>query len=117
MSLAFAFIRYITSLSNYITNKVINMYSICSCCYNLVDVPQWNTSNCETLDSAFSYCNKLSNASIQNIINMCLNSNVTNTSLMNLNTLNQNSPLHGTKFNSSYYSNRLAEITAAGWSY
>lgn len=69
----------------------------------------------------FTYCllKILYNESIQNIVNMCINSNVTNTrtTYKNLSISNLNGPLYNTKFNNSYYSNRLSELTAAGWTY
>ena len=67
-------------------------------------------------DGMFRNCNNLSNASIQNIVNMCLNSNVI-TSYKNLNNTNSYSPLYQTKFDNSYYQNRWAELDAAGWEY
>ena len=93
-----------------------NMFSSCN---NLVNVPQFNVSNVRFISCAFAYCNNLSNASIQNIINMCLNSNVYHWNSMsaNLNVSNSLSPFCQTKFNSSYYSNRLSELRAAGWKY
>ena len=64
----------------------------------------------------FTNCNNLTNESIQNIINMCLNSNINNAN-KNLSNINSYSPLYSTKFDNSYYSNRLSELTAAGWIY
>ena len=85
-------------------------------CRNLVDVPEFNTSRCNNLYQTFAYCNKLSNASIQNIINMCLNSNIY-TTYKNLNPSDRYSPFNSTNITSSRYSNRLSELTAAGWKY
>ena len=85
-------------------------------CRNLVDVPEYNTHNVNNMEIAFSHCNKLSNASIQNIINMCLNSNIY-TTYKNLNPSDRYSPFNSTNITSSRYSNRLSELTAAGWKY
>lgn len=85
-------------------------------CRNLVNVPQYNTHNVNNMEVAFSHCNKLSNASIQNIINMCLNSNIY-TTYKNLNPSDRYSPFNSTNITSSRYSNRLSELTAAGWKY
>ena len=91
-------------------------------CTSLSDVPQYDSSNITgnyCMSSMFRGCNNLSNASIQNIVNMCLNAvNVpANQRTLNNNYSSSNSPLVATKFNSSYYSNRLAELDAAGWKY
>jgi len=97
--------------------NIINMRRMFCYCTNLKDIPEYDTSSTNDLSSTFLGCNNLSNASIQNVINMCLNSNITNSVFMNLNTGSQASPLYATQFNSSYYQNRLAELDAAGWSY
>ena len=39
---------------------------------DLIDVPQFNTSNVISMQSMFFSCSNLSNDSIQNIVNMCL---------------------------------------------
>lgn len=46
---------------------------------------------------------------------MCLNA--TNVVYKNLSNTSGDSPLRDTIFDSSYYSNRLSELTAAGWTY
>ena len=109
--------KNLTTVPNFDTSNVVSMSYMFDEVINLVNVPQLNTSNVTNLSSMFSYCNNLSNASIQNIINMCLNSNITNKAQMNLNNENDNSPLSRTKFDNSYYQNRWAELTAAGWTY
>ena len=57
------------------------------------------------------------NDSIQNIVNMCLNSNITTSTYKNLSNANSYSPLYQTKFDNSYYSDRLSDLTNAGWTY
>ena len=93
------------------------MWAMLSGCGNLEDVPQFNINNVTNITQMFGVCNKLSDASIQNIINSFLNSNITNTTIKNLNNSNQYSPFYRTNITSSRYSNRLSELTAAGWSY
>ena len=107
----------LTEVPNFDTGKVINMSRMFYCCFNLIDVPQFNTSETNDMLRTFISCNNLSNESIQNIINMCLNSNVTNSVQMNLSNSNSYSPLADTKFNNSYYQDRWQELTDAGWKY
>lgn len=99
------------------SDNIINMCEAFMNCSNLTEVIQYNTLKVKDMSKAFQFCNNLSNASIQNIINMCLNSNITNTTIMNLMNNNSYSPLNNTIFNNSYYTNRHAELTAAGWTY
>ena len=107
----------LTTALNYNTSNLVRMTDVFYSCTNLVSMPQWNTAKVNSMVRAFYACNNLSNTSIQNIINMVLNSNVTNANWMNLSNSNSYSPLYWTKFNNSYYSNRLSELSAAGWSY
>lgn len=114
----FANLRNITSLPNFYCPNVKGMSLAFMNCVNLVDVPEWQFNNLNgSLYRSFMYCNKLSSNSIQNIINMCLNSNITSSSSKNLNTQNSSSPFYYTNITSSKYSNRLSELTAAGWTY
>lgn len=75
---------------------------------------QW--INIATMHYIVESCNNISNETIQNIINMCLNSRI-NGSHKNLMVNEWYSPLYGTKFDNSYYQNRWAELGAAGWTY
>lgn len=86
-------------------------------CTNLINIPELNTTNVTNITNMFYKCNNLSNNSIQNIINMCINSNITNSILMNLSNENIYSPLYGTKFDNSYYQNRLTDLTNTNWTY
>ena len=99
------------------TSNAIYMRAMFANCWNLVDIPELDTHSVRSLTYMFHNCNNLSNSAIQNIVNMCLNCNITNSNYMNLNNTNSNSPLYETKFNSMYYSNRLSELSSAGWSY
>lgn len=93
---------------------MVNMFANC---INIVDIPQYNSQNVYNISRIAHNCNKLSDASIQNIINMCLNSNVTNTTLMNMNNTNTYSPFYESNITSTRYQNRLSELSTAGWTY
>ena len=97
--------------------SITNIDSMFSGCVSLIAVPQFNTNEVTSMSSMFADCNNLSNVSIQNIINMCLNSNITNIQYKNLSNTNIYSPFYNTKFNNSYYQNRLIELTTAGLTY
>lgn len=112
--------RNIRSIPNFYCPNVHTLTSAFRGCVNLVDVPEWQFNNLNdsmALSSTFMFCNNLSINSIQNIINMCLNSNITSNRYKNLNTQNLYSPFYYTNITSSKYSNRLSELTAAGWTY
>lgn len=106
-----------TTVPNFDTSNVTGMSGMFSGCYNLTNVPQLNTSKVTNMSYMFAVCNNLSNESIQNIVNMCLNSNITTSTYKNLNNTNQYSPLAYSKFDSSYYMNRWTDLSNAGWSY
>lgn len=105
----------ITNVPLYDTQKIYNSGYMFANCINLRDVPQFNSKKFSEIDAMFSGCNNLSDASIQNIINMCLNSNIA--TRKNLNTSNYYSPFRNTNITSDRYSNRLSELSSAGWSY
>ena len=86
-------------------------------CVNLVSLPELNTSRVSYMLSMVAQCNNLSNASIQNVVNMCLNSNITDINYKNLSNTNTYSPLYNTKFDNTYYQNRWEELSNAGWTY
>lgn len=105
------------SVPNFDTSNVTNMWGMFMYCYNLVTVPQFDFSSVKSFVQLYSYCNNLSTASIHNIINTCLNSGMTNANQMNLNVNNTYSIFRYTNITSSRYSNRLTELTQAGWKY
>ena len=105
------------TIPNFNTALVVCMSNMFMSCNNLVTVPQLDTSNVVDMSQMFNGCNNLSNASIQNIVNMVLNSSIKESYYMNLSNANRYSPLNNTKFNNSYYSNRLSELSNAGWTY
>jgi surface protein len=98
------------------TSNVTDMSAMFAYCYNLANVPEYNTAKVTNMVGMFEGGSNLSNASIQNIINMCINSNVPSDQ-RNLSRDDESSPLCDTKYNSSYYANRLSDLTNAGWSY
>ena len=55
----------------------INMSSMFSGCTNLETVPVLNTSNITSMNNMFAGCTSLSDASLDNILQMCINSKVT----------------------------------------
>ena len=117
MSGMFAYNPFITSVPSINTPNLTNMYGTFMQCNNLVTVPQYNTSNVTNMSQTFTFCNNLSNASIQNIINMCLNSNITDSSKKTIQLSNIESPLYLTNISPDRYSNRISELEAAGWTY
>ena len=107
----------IIDLPNIDTSNVTNMANTFVNCVKLVDIPQLNTSKVTNMYRMFQRCNNLSNTSIQNIINMCLNSNVTNSTLKNTSNVNGYSPFYQTNIAPARYNNRFSELTAAGWTH
>jgi len=140
MSYMFSQCGKLLTVSNFNTTEVKNMYSMFSHCTNLINIPNFNTAgvnncgymfmNCIKLTTVPSFnasnvtsmigmfygCNNLSDASIQNIINMCLNSRVQST-WRNLSTSNSISPFYNSNVSRTKYQNRWSELTQAGWSY
>lgn len=84
-------------------------------CQNLVNVDFNNADfRCWNVGSMFSYCNNLSNASIDSIINWIITANCGLT-YKNMRPSNSYSPFYNTKFTNAYYPNRIAELQDAGW--
>jgi len=104
----------ISSLS--FDNSVTSLSNLFAHDSNIVNIPIFNTVNITNMESAFHSCNNLSNESIQHIVNMCINSNIPS-GKRNISNVNSYSPLFSTKFDNSYYSDRLSDLTNAGWSY
>ena len=96
--------------------NVVTFSNMFSNCVRLRNVPEYNASKVYNMGMMFRYCNNLSNTSIQNIINMCLNSN----SPSGTKSLKPNydwGPFAQTNIVNTRYQNRWAELDAAGWSY
>ena len=86
-------------------------------CRNLTTVPQYDMSSVINAINMFCRCNNLTDASLQNIINSCLNSRITNSQRKTLRTSDTYSLFYNTNISSSRYENRWSELTAAGWTY
>ena len=118
-ALMFAYCRNLTtiSISNWDTSNVINMQQMFYMCDNLtdIDVSNWNTKNVTIINMMFQQCNNLSAASIDSIINMCINS--INVAYKNLMVNNRCSPFYESNITNTIYQNRLTELTLAGWAY
>lgn len=107
--------RNLTDASIITSNTLTNMFSIFSSCNNLINVAQFNVENVNNLSSAFGFCNNLSDDSIQNIINMVLNCNVPAGRTRVMLTNSAYSPFYHTNITNDRYTNRIAELQAAGW--
>jgi len=87
-------------------------------CTNLVDVPEYDFSKVNSMRQMFAKCNNLSDASIQNIINSCLNVPSTFKSFeKRLSPYDSASIFYQSNITNDRYQNRWQELTDAGWSY
>lgn len=59
----------LTNIPNFNTSNAINMNGMVTACFNLVDVPSFNTFNVRNMERMFYNCVNLSNSSIANIVN------------------------------------------------
>lgn len=66
------------------TSNVTNMMQMFYKCSRLTTIPQLNTSKVTGMSNMFKDCTNLTNESVNNILAMCANSNVTNTSYKTL---------------------------------
>lgn len=55
------------------TNSVTNLYSLFYFCSNLEDVNEFDTSSVTNFNRTFTGCDKLTNQSLNNILQMCIN--------------------------------------------
>ena len=75
----------LTTIPNLNTSNVTNMSSMFNGCWDLTNIPNFNTSNVTNMREMFSGCNKLSQASVNNIVASCANATkVTNKSFLNI---------------------------------
>lgn len=63
----------IINIPELITTKITNMRLMCNNCINLVTVPLLDTSSVTNLEKAFYECPNLSDTSLNNIMQMCIN--------------------------------------------
>lgn len=61
------------SLPAFNTDSVTNMYQFCAFCTELEDIPVYNTALVTNFQSAFQSCPALTNTSLNNILQMCIN--------------------------------------------
>lgn len=106
----------INSITNSDTTAITNLSGLYSDT-NITTIPFINTVSVTNISGIVSGCNNLTYTSIINVIDMCLNSAITNTTMMNLSNLNEYSPFYNTVYDSTYYQEKLTDITNAGWSY
>lgn len=69
------------------TSKVTDMQYLCTGCNQLKVIPILNTTNVTTLYSAFGNCNRLTDESLDNILQMCINATNTYTATKSLSSL------------------------------
>lgn len=63
------------------SNAITTMFENCT---SLTTIPILNTSNLTTMSNMFANCPNLSDTSLDNILQMCINSNISNTNRKNL---------------------------------
>lgn len=66
--------KKIKTFPNYNTENVTSLYQVCHSCSELENVPLLNTSKATSLSRAFAYCPNLTDESLNNILQMCINS-------------------------------------------
>ena len=113
-------LSHIDNILNWDVSKVTNMGYMFAGCTNLVDlnISNWNVVNLQYVSNMFYGCNNLSNASIDSVINMCINAtNIANARFKNMRNTNSYSPFYGTKISNARYANRWSDLTNAGWTY
>ena len=110
MNSAFIGCNSITELPQLNTGKVTDMNYMCSGCTNLVTVPVLNTSSVDTMGVVFENCPNLSDESLNNIMQMCINA----TSYTGTKTLNRIG-LSETQAQTCTTLSNYSAFTAAGW--
>lgn len=80
-----------------------------------LDLTGMYAPNVTNINNMFSYCNNLTDASIQNIIDYFLTLDKIPTANKILTNTNVLSPFYNTNISSSRYSTRVAELQSAGW--
>jgi len=74
----------LTEVPQFDTSKVTNMGSMFNNCTSLEEIPQFDTSNVTAMKNMFQYCNKLTDTSIDNILQFCITSKIENGTLQYL---------------------------------
>ena len=122
---AFAMDAKLTDVSNVILNEnITNLSVMFKECINLVNVSNITSTDNSILHATvnisqmFMNCNNLSDASIQNIINMFLHDFAPPQGIMrNLSNTYMSSPFYKTNISNTRYQNRWEELTYYGWTY
>lgn len=105
------------NIANINTTKITSLVNTFAYASKLVNVDFTNCNFCNVTNcyGMFLQCNNLSNYSIDTIISSILT--MVSMPVKNLNVSNTSSPFYRTNITSSKYSNRLAELDEAGWTY
>lgn len=118
-SLFFTNAQYLieANLTNMTIGDVNSLSGMFNKCYNLstIDFTGTHFPNVTNITDMFSYCNKLTNNSIDNIINVLLNMSSLPAEAKVLNNATSGSPFFRTNINSAKYSARITELQEAGW--
>ena len=84
----------ITSVPLLNTSNVTSMNGMFSNCTNLETIPLMNTTNVTSMNNMFEKCNKLTDTTLDNILQMCINSSVTtNKTLTKIGITSSNYPI------------------------
>ena len=81
MSFMFSNCTPLKEIPQFDTSNVINMRYMFSNCTSLKEIPQFDTSNATSMTGMFSSCNKLTDTSIDNILQSCITSKIKNGTL------------------------------------
>lgn len=103
--------KNLVSISLLDFSNALGVSQLFSNCTNLRDVPLFNFSKVTDIDRTFSNCPNLSNESLNNILEMCINSNVTNTSYKKLSRVG----LSSTQATTCTTLSNWADAQSAGW--
>ena len=105
------------NMYNFHSPNLTNTYNMFCNCFNLcnLDLSGLQAENLVNISSMFTECNNLSDASIDSIINLCVNA--VNVGIKNLSVENTYSPFYNSNISNMRYENRWSELTEAGWTY
>ena len=95
--------------------RVVDISEMFSECDYLENVPKYNFANANVCNNMFCNCNRLSQDSINNIVESMLTA--TNMRKKTLYTNNTSSPFYGTNITNDKYQAYWSDLTNAGWTY
>ena len=81
MSSMFSYCTSLKEIPQFDTSNVTNMSGMFQQCDLLENVPQFDTSNVTNMSNMFNLCNKLTDTSIDNILQFCITSEIENGTL------------------------------------